>query len=155
MSDNLSPGNQPQTAEEEKVWNIFVKQWDVWKAMNARSAEQLALVIRSDKDKRKEEFLTLHKQLLDSRAAFPSLHAAVSLLVLVYAWRFARPLFYAMLPFVIGLGVSTIYLAAALRDNGGGQLIGTELEPAKVARARANLEAAADGLALLPPIGVD
>jgi membrane-associated phospholipid phosphatase len=47
---------------------------------------------------------------VDSRAAFPSLHAAVSLLVLVYAWRFARLLFYVLLPFVIGLWVSTIYL---------------------------------------------
>lgn len=40
------------------------------------------------------------------------------------------------------MGISTIYLAAALRDMGGGQLIGTELEPGKAARARANLEAA-------------
>jgi predicted O-methyltransferase YrrM len=44
--------------------------------------------------------------------------------------------------FGTSMGVSTIYLAAALRDNGGGQLIGSELEPAKVARARAHLEAA-------------
>jgi predicted O-methyltransferase YrrM len=48
------------------------------------------------------------------------------------------------------MGVSTIYLAAALRDNGGGQLVGSELEPAKVARARANLAAA--GLADLVEI---
>lgn len=44
--------------------------------------------------------------------------------------------------FGTSMGVSTIYLAAALRDNGGGQLIGSELEPAKVARARANVAAA-------------
>lgn len=44
--------------------------------------------------------------------------------------------------FGTSMGISTIYLAAALRDNGGGQLIGSELESAKVARARANLEAA-------------
>jgi predicted O-methyltransferase YrrM len=45
------------------------------------------------------------------------------------------------------MGISTIYLAAALRDNGGGRLIGTELQAGKVARARANLEAAGlDGL---------
>jgi predicted O-methyltransferase YrrM len=47
--------------------------------------------------------------------------------------------------FGTSMGVSTIYLAAALRDNGGGQLIGSELEPTKVARARANLEAAGLG----------
>jgi predicted O-methyltransferase YrrM len=44
--------------------------------------------------------------------------------------------------FGTSMGISTIYLAAALRDNGGGHLIGSELEPAKVVRARANLEAA-------------
>jgi predicted O-methyltransferase YrrM len=48
------------------------------------------------------------------------------------------------------MGISTIHLAAALRDMGGGTLIGTELEPTKVGRARANLEAA--GLADLVEI---
>jgi membrane-associated phospholipid phosphatase len=46
----------------------------------------------------------------DSRAAFPSLHAAVSLLALGLAWRFTRGLFFALLPLVLGLWVSTIYL---------------------------------------------
>jgi predicted O-methyltransferase YrrM len=52
--------------------------------------------------------------------------------------------------FGTSMGVSTVYLAAALRDNGGGQLIGSELEPAKAARARAHLDAA--GLADLVDI---
>ena len=52
--------------------------------------------------------------------------------------------------FGTSMGISTIYLAAALRDNGGGTLIGSELEPTKVARARANLDAA--GLADLVEI---
>ena len=47
---------------------------------------------------------------VDSRAAFPSLHAAVSLLSLVYAWRYVRPWFWVLLPFAIGLWVSTVYL---------------------------------------------
>jgi membrane-associated phospholipid phosphatase len=47
---------------------------------------------------------------VDSRAAFPSLHAAVSLVALVYAWRFLRPWFWILLPFSVGLWVSTIYL---------------------------------------------
>ena len=38
-------------------------------------------------------------------------------------------------------GISTLHLAAALRDNGGGRLITTEFEPSKVARARKNLTA--------------
>ena len=47
---------------------------------------------------------------VDSRAAFPSLHAAVSLLALFYAWRYVRPWFWGLLPFALGLWVSTIYL---------------------------------------------
>lgn len=47
---------------------------------------------------------------LDSRAAFPSLHAAVSLVALVYAWRHVRAFFWALLPFAVGLWVSTVYL---------------------------------------------
>jgi predicted O-methyltransferase YrrM len=39
-------------------------------------------------------------------------------------------------------GVSTLYLAAAVRDNGGGRVIGTEHEPRKAELARANFEAA-------------
>lgn len=35
-------------------------------------------------------------------------------------------------------GVSTIYLAAAVRDNGGGKVIGTEWEASKAAAAREN-----------------
>jgi membrane-associated phospholipid phosphatase len=46
----------------------------------------------------------------DSRAAFPSLHAAVSLLALILAWRFTRVLFVFLVPVVLGLWVSTVYL---------------------------------------------
>lgn len=44
-------------------------------------------------------------------------------------------------------GVSTLYLAAAVRDNGGGIVFGAEYEPEKVKQARANFEKA--GLASL------
>ena len=57
---------------------------------------------------------------VDSRAAFPSLHTAASLVALVYAWRFspsfrwvgltARWWFWILLPFVLGLWASTLYL---------------------------------------------
>lgn len=43
--------------------------------------------------------------------------------------------------FGTSFGISTLHLAAALRDNGGGRLITSELEPSKVARARENLTA--------------
>jgi len=39
-------------------------------------------------------------------------------------------------------GVSTLYLAAAIRDNGGGTVIATEYEPQKAKIARRNFEAA-------------
>ncbi|RUU11014.1 O-methyltransferase [Mesorhizobium sp. USDA-HM6] len=41
--------------------------------------------------------------------------------------------------FGTSFGISTLYLAAALRDNGAGRLITTEFEPSKVTRAKANL----------------
>lgn len=47
---------------------------------------------------------------VDSRAAFPSLHAAVSLVALLYAWRHVRAFFWLLLPFAVGLWVSTVYL---------------------------------------------
>jgi predicted O-methyltransferase YrrM len=43
--------------------------------------------------------------------------------------------------FGTSFGVSTLHLAAALRDNGGGRLITCEFEPSKVTRARENLAA--------------
>ena len=50
--------------------------------------------------------------------------------------------------FATSLGVSTLYLTAAVRDNGGGIVIGSEIVPAKAAAARANLaEAALDAFA--------
>src|SRR5512137_217931 len=44
--------------------------------------------------------------------------------------------------FGTSFGVSTIYLALAVRDNGGGLVIGTEMIPSKAAKARSNLEEA-------------
>jgi predicted O-methyltransferase YrrM len=48
----------------------------------------------------------------------------------------------AIVEFGTSFAISTIHLAAALRDNGGGRLIGSELEANKVQQARANLAAA-------------
>lgn len=56
----------------------------------------------------------------------------------------------SIVEFGTSFGLSTLHLAAALRDNGGGRLIGTEFEPSKTARARDNL--AAGGLADLVEI---
>ena len=48
----------------------------------------------------------------------------------------------AIVEFGTSFGISTIHMAAALRDNGGGRLIGSEFESNKVAKARGNLQAA-------------
>lgn len=44
--------------------------------------------------------------------------------------------------FGTSFGVSTLWLAAAVRDNGGGRVIGTELVAEKAARARKHVEEA-------------
>jgi predicted O-methyltransferase YrrM len=48
----------------------------------------------------------------------------------------------SIVEFGTSFGISTIHLAAAVRDNGGGRVVGTEMVPAKLATARANLQAA-------------
>jgi predicted O-methyltransferase YrrM len=47
----------------------------------------------------------------------------------------------AIVEFGTSFGISTLHLAAALNDNGGGRLITTEFEPSKAARARDHLAA--------------
>ncbi|MDY7532160.1 class I SAM-dependent methyltransferase [Pseudomonas sp. Bout1] len=46
----------------------------------------------------------------------------------------------AIVEFGTSFGLSTLHLAAALRDNGGGALITSEFEPSKIALARQHLE---------------
>jgi len=47
----------------------------------------------------------------------------------------------SIVEFGTSFGISTLHLAAALRDNGGGRLITSEFEPTKVVRAREHLAA--------------
>jgi predicted O-methyltransferase YrrM len=64
--------------------------------------------------------------------------------------RASRPS--TVVEFGTSFGISTIHLAAAVRDNGTGRVVSTELNEAKVARARANLAEAglADVATVLP-----
>jgi predicted O-methyltransferase YrrM len=48
----------------------------------------------------------------------------------------------SIVEFGTSFGNTTLHMAAALRDNGGGRLITSEFEPSKVARARENIAAA-------------
>ncbi|WP_419702953.1 O-methyltransferase [Promicromonospora sp. NFX87] len=80
---------------------------------------------------------------LDYRALYAKakdIHLAVSrrtatLLYILARTRGAR----SIVEFGTSFGISTLHLGAALRDNGGGRLIGTEFEPGKVAAARASI----------------
>lgn len=47
-----------------------------------------------------------------------------------------------IIEFGTSFGISTLHLAAAIRDNGGGHLITTEFEPSKIVKARENLTSA-------------
>jgi predicted O-methyltransferase YrrM len=47
--------------------------------------------------------------------------------------------------FVTSFGISTIYLAAAVADNGTGHVYGTEMSATKIRQARANLDEAGVG----------
>ena len=48
----------------------------------------------------------------------------------------------SIVEFGTSFGISTLHLAAAVKDNGGGRVIGTEFEASKAARARQHLQAA-------------
>ena len=48
----------------------------------------------------------------------------------------------SIIEFGTSFGISTLHLAAALKDNDGGRVITTEFEPSKVVRARDNIRAA-------------
>jgi predicted O-methyltransferase YrrM len=94
------------------------------------SAEDLSRLMRS-----KTEYLSLYGRLKDF--PLPVSRETGTLLHMLARSCGAR----TIVEFGTSFGISTLYLAAALRDNGGGRLITTEFEPSKVARARENLTA--------------
>jgi predicted O-methyltransferase YrrM len=94
----------------------------------------------------KTEYLDFYARLKD--LPLPVSRATGTLLYLLARSSGAR----TVVEFGTSFGISTLHLAAALRDNGGGRLITSEFEPSKVARARQNLEAG--GLADLVEIRV-
>lgn len=83
-----------------------------------------------------QDYRALYAEAKDVHLAV-SPRTATLLYVLARAQRARR-----IVEFGTSFGVSTLHLAAALKDNGGGRLISTEFEPGKVARARRNLEEA-------------
>lgn len=84
----------------------------------------------------KTDYLDFYAHLKDDALAV-SREAGTLLYMLVRASG-AR----SIVEFGTSFGISTLHLAAALRDNGGGHIITSEFERSKIARARANLTAA-------------
>ncbi|MQA39489.1 O-methyltransferase [Rugamonas aquatica] len=83
----------------------------------------------------KTEYLNLYHRLKD--APLPVSRETGALLYMLARSSGARNI----IEFGTSFGLSTLYLASALRDNGGGRLITTEFELSKVERARDNLMA--------------
>lgn len=83
----------------------------------------------------KTEYLDLYGRLKD--LWLPVSEKTGTLLYMLARGSGAR----SIVEFGTSFGISTLHLAAALRDNGGGRLVTTEFEPSKVTRARRNIEA--------------
>ena len=99
-------------------------------ALAALSAQEHERLMRS-----KTDYLDFYGQLKD-------LPLAVSRETGVLLYMLARSSgARTIVEFGTSFGISTLHLAAALRDNGGGRLITSEFEPSKVARARVHLTA--------------
>jgi predicted O-methyltransferase YrrM len=94
------------------------------------SAEERTRLMRS-----KTDYLELYTRLKDF--PLPVSRETGALLYMLARGCGAR----TIVEFGTSFGISTLHLAAALRDNGGGRLITSEFEPSKVARARDNLTA--------------
>ena len=106
----------------------------------ARSATRAAFAHLTDADRArmmrsKTDYLALYSRLNNVPLAVSRETGA--LLYMLARGSGAR----SIVEFGTSFGISTLHLAAALRDNGGGRLITSEFESSKVARARDNLVA--------------
>src|SRR5471032_2826532 len=100
---------------------------------NAATSPLTNSVSREERDRlmhSKTDYLALYTMLKD--LWLPVSRDTGTLLYLLARSTKAR----AIVEFGTSFGLSTLHLAAALRDNGGGVLIGSEFEPSKIALAR-------------------
>lgn len=114
-ADAMSPATIPSVAE---YWNGL-------------SSEDKAQLVRS-----RTEYADFYSRMKDVPLAV-SRETGKLLYMLARSSRAT-----SIVEFGTSFGLSTICLAAALRDNGGGLLVTSEFEPSKVARAKTNLTAA-------------
>ena len=107
-------------------------------SLSPSTSPTIAVLSREERELRmqsKTDYLEFYRDLKDFPLAV-SRETGTLLYMLARGCR-AR----AIVEFGTSFGLSTLHLAAALRDNGGGHLITSEFEPSKVARARENLAA--------------
>jgi predicted O-methyltransferase YrrM len=135
------PNHQPRkTLDDPRVTELVARLFAEATASNAKLRELFGALTPEERARRMSDPNADYRQFYN-RAK--ELYLAVSpetakLLYMLGRSTGAR----AIVEFGTSFGISTIHLAAALRDNGGGRLIGSELEPTKAAQARANLSAA-------------
>jgi predicted O-methyltransferase YrrM len=137
MNDRSS---QPSTLNSPRVATLLARLFRESEASNEKLREMLGDMPREERVRR----------MADPSADYRKFFNRVKELYMAVSPETARLLYMlarangakAIVEFGTSFGVSTIHLAAALRDNGGGRLIGSELESHKVEQARANLSEA-------------
>ncbi|WP_431019189.1 O-methyltransferase [Burkholderia cepacia] len=135
------------TLIQDPLASLLARLFDEAEASSPATSPAFADVSRDEQARlmrSKTDYTDLYARLKDY--PLPVARETGTLLYMLARSRGAR----AIVEFGTSFGISTLHLAAALRDNGGGRLITSEFEPSKVARARANLTAA--GLADLVEI---
>ena len=71
----------PQEPEEATAWKQFVKDWDLWKAADARFDQQAAEIGHAAEDKRKDLFAALHQTLTAMRPLYLSAESGLTKIV--------------------------------------------------------------------------
>ena len=108
----------------------------LFKQAEAATSPEVANMPRHERDRlmhSKTEYLEFYGRLKDLWLPV-SRETGVLLYMLARSSR-ARNI----VEFGTSFGISTLHLAAAVRDNGGGRLVSSEFEPSKVRRAREHL----------------
>jgi predicted O-methyltransferase YrrM len=142
------PNGTLATIDSPSVAALLARLFDEAKASDARMRELFGALPPEERARR----------MSDPNADYRGFYGRAKDLYLAVSPETARLLYMlaragkakAVVEFGTSFGISTIHMAAALRDNGGGRLIGSDLEANKVQQARANLAAA--GLADLVDI---
>ncbi|WP_332852491.1 O-methyltransferase [Duganella sp. S19_KUP01_CR8] len=125
------------TLTNNPVASLLDRLFDEADAVQIAAIPAVAELSKDERDRlmrSKTEYLNLYHRLKD--VPLPVSRQTGELLYMLTRSCRARNI----VEFGTSFGISTLYLAAALRDNGGGHLITSEFEPTKVARARDHLE---------------